>query len=261
MEQSNWASLLPAKPTEGVRGTAGAYSATRRFLAIGRLPVAAQQFLAPLAAVVMDEARRGPAADGSPAKKKEYTGREEQEVISTKLATTVKLGQYFGLQSVLVQYRAAAQPGKTTADLIGHSKEAISVFSPAEAKTMKVPVEYMVAKTARWALGQPKTHLWPALQAWPKFIEMRVEELQQAHLSIDLPVLPVDICKMVDALWYHFDTQTTNLIITVQTVHKMATEVFAEAWNLGIINIGKPQDLAGKVFLQFMMQMAATAGK
>ena len=112
----------------------------------------------------MDEARRGPAADGSPAKKKEYTGREEWEVISTKLATTVKLGQYFGLQSVLVQYRAAAQPGKTTADLIGHSKEAISVFSPAEAKTMKVPVEYMVAKTARWAFGQPKTHLWPALQ-------------------------------------------------------------------------------------------------
>ena len=49
--------------------------------------------------------------------------------------------------------------------------------------------------------------------------------------------------------------------MTVQTVHKMATEVFAEAWNLGIINIGKPQDLAGKVFLQFMMQMAATAGK
>ena len=164
VEQSNWASLLPAKPTEGVRGTAGAYSATRRFLAIGRLPVAAQQFLAPLAAMVMDEARRGPAADGSPAKKKEYTGREEREVISTKLATTVKLGQYFGLQSVLVQYRAAAQPGKTTADLIGHSKEAISVFSPAEAKTMKVPVEYMVAKMARWAFGQPKTHLWPALQ-------------------------------------------------------------------------------------------------
>ena len=76
----------------------------------------------------------------------------------------MKLGQYFGLQSVLVQYRATAQPGKTTADLIGHSKEAISVFSPAEAKTMKVPVEYMVAKTARWAFGQPKTHLWPALQ-------------------------------------------------------------------------------------------------
>ena len=47
--------------------------------------------------MVMDEARRGPAADGSPAKKKEYTGKEEQEVISTKLATTVKLGQYFGL--------------------------------------------------------------------------------------------------------------------------------------------------------------------
>ena len=42
VEQSNWASLLPAKPTEGVLGTAGAYSATRRFLAIGRLPVAAQ---------------------------------------------------------------------------------------------------------------------------------------------------------------------------------------------------------------------------
>ena len=149
VEQSNWASLLPAKPTEGVRGTVGPYSATRRFLAIGRLPVAAQQFLAPLAAVVMDEARRGLAADGSPAKKKEYTGREEQEVISTKLATTVKLGQYFGLQSVLVQYGAAAQPGKTTADLIGHSKEAISVFSQVKAKTMKVPVEYMVAKTAR----------------------------------------------------------------------------------------------------------------
>ena len=71
---------------------------------------------------------------------------------------------------------------------------------------MKVPVEYMVAKTARWAFGQPKTHLWPALQAWPEFMEMRIEELQQAHLSIDLPVLPVDICKMVDALWYHFDT-------------------------------------------------------
>ena len=35
-------------------------------------------------------------------------------------------------------------------------------------------------------------------------MEMRIEELQQAHLSIDLPVLPVDICKMVDALWYHF---------------------------------------------------------
>ena len=87
---------------------------------------------------------------------------------------------------------------------------------------------------------------------------MRVEELQQAHLSIDLPVLPVDICKIVDALWYDFDTQTTNLI--VQT-HKMATEVFAEAWNLGIINVGKLQDLAGKVFLQFMMQMAAMAGK
>ena len=103
VEQSNWASLLPAKPTEGVRGAAGAYSATRRFLAIGRLLVAAQQFLAPLAALVMDEAGRGPAADGSPAKKKEYTSREEQEVISTKLATTVKLGQYFGLQSVLVQ--------------------------------------------------------------------------------------------------------------------------------------------------------------
>ena len=50
------------------------------------------------------------------------------------------------------------------ADLIGHSKEAISVFSLAEAKTMKVLVEYMVAKTARWAFGQPKTHLWPALQ-------------------------------------------------------------------------------------------------
>ena len=88
---------------------------------------------------------------------------------------------------------------------------------------------------------------------------MRIEELQQAHLSIDLPILPVDICKIVDALWYDFDTQTTNLI--VQTVHKMATEVFAEAWNLGIINVGKLQDLAGKVFLQFMMQMAATAGK
>ena len=44
-------------------------------------------------------------------------------------------------------------------------------------------------------------------------------------------------------------------------VHKMATEVVAEAWNLGIINIGKLQDLAGKVFLQFMMQMAAMAGK
>ena len=69
-------------------------------------------------------------------------------------------------------------------------------------------------------------------------MEMRVEELQQAHLSIDLPVLPVDICKIVDALWYDFDTQTTNLI--VQT-HKMATEVFAEAWNLGIINVGKLQ--------------------
>ena len=92
-------------------------------------------------------------------------------------------------------------------------------------------------------------------------MEMRIEELQQAHLSIDLPVLHVDICKMVDALWYHFDTQTTNLIITVQTVHKMAMEVFAEVSNLGIINIGKLQDLAGKVFLQFMMQMAATAGK
>ena len=92
-------------------------------------------------------------------------------------------------------------------------------------------------------------------------MEMRIEELQQAHLSIDLPVLPVDICKMVDALWYHFDTQTTNLIMTVQTVHKIAMEVFAEAWNLGIINVGKLQDLAGKVFLQFMMQMAATAVK
>ena len=90
-------------------------------------------------------------------------------------------------------------------------------------------------------------------------MEMHIEELQQAHLSIDLSVLPVDICKIVDALWYDFDTQTTNLI--VQTVHKMATEVFAEAWNLGIINVGKLQDLAGKVFLQFMMQMAATAGK
>ena len=41
------------------------------------------------------------------------------------------------------------------ADLIGHSKEAISVFSLAEAKMMKVPVEYMVAKMAR--LG-----VWPA---------------------------------------------------------------------------------------------------
>ena len=41
----------------------------------------------------------------------------------------------------------------------------------------------------------------------------------------------------------------------------MAMEVFAEAWNLGIINIGKPQDLVGKVFLQFTMQMAAMAGK
>ena len=90
-------------------------------------------------------------------------------------------------------------------------------------------------------------------------MEMHIEELQQAHLSIDLSVLPVDICKIVDALWYDFDTQTTNLI--VQTVHKMATEVFAEAWNLGIINVGKLQDLAGKVFLQFMMQMAAMAGK
>ena len=89
-------------------------------------------------------------------------------------------------------------------------------------------------------------------------MEMHIEELQQGHLSIDLLVLPVDICKIVDALWYDFDTQTTNLI--VQT-HKMATEVFAESWNLGIINVGKLQDLAGKVFLQFMMQMAAMAGK